>query len=313
MYKQSKFIFAPTKNYIFTNNKITIERQKPKFSLHKLSPTQKNFNFFRPVKPFSRFIKHKIYNSGIDPSAVFINFIKKDPEKSRKRNISPIITKDIKYIPSSPHRWVVGCTKSCNHKNLVPKYDPFKEYHFNEKSNQTFEKSYLPTDHISIREPKIPKTIDNDSSSIINNSKYPYLKLKGEYNNTSDSNSFWVPRNNANKTTSNKSSVDYNIISNNKNNLSVIEKDTMLNKTLYNKRKGIEEFVVSQRPFGPNYNQTFIKLIKENGKRFRKYKGMFTELYDSATKNGNIFKPFHERKEDEFKNRNNKSENQKYH
>lgn len=28
---------------------------------------------------------------------------------------------------------------------------------------------------------------------------------------------------------------------------------------------------------------------------------MFTELYDSATKNGNIFKPFHDRKDTDLK------------
>ncbi len=303
MYKQSKFIFSPSRNFIFTNKEIFIENPRSKFSLHKLSPTQKNFNLFRPVKPFNRFGKIKIYNTGIDPSSIFLDFIKKDPEKSHKRQISPIITKDMKYIPCSPLKWVVGCTKSCTKKNLVPKYDPYKEYHFTEKNNKTFEKTYLPTDHISIREPKICKTIDNEN----NNNNFPFLKLKGEYNNTSDSNSFWVPRKYPNKTSSNKSSVDYNIINNSMNNSLENNKPRMLNKTIFNKKKGIEEFIVSQRPSGPNHNQTFIKVLKENDRRFRKYKGMFTELYDSATKNGNIFKPFHERKEEEFKNRNNKS------
>ena len=82
----------------------------------------------------------------------------------------------------------------------------------------------------------------------------------------------------------------------------------MLNKTMHNKKKGIEEFIVSQRPFGPNYNLKFMKLMRENKERFRKYKGMFTELYDSAIKNGNIFKPFNEKKEDEVKVKNEKVE-----
>ena len=321
MYKQDKFVFSPTKNYIFTKKERSIS-QKPKYILHKLSPAHNNFNAFRPVRPFNRFGKSKIYNTGIDPPAVFVDFIRKDPDKPYKRYVSPIITSDTHYIPSSPLRWGIGCTKSCNREELVPKFDPFKEYNFirklnsnkfiNSKNNnsvsyesekeENFEKTYLPTDHISIREPKIAKDKDN-------NSNFPFLNLKGEYNNASDSNSFWVPRNNANTSFSNKSSVDYNIINNLKSNVIEVKKDTMFNKTLHNKKKGIEEFMVAQRPFGPNYNQTFIKLMKENKDRFRKYKGVFTELYDSSIKNGNIFKPFNEKKEEELKlKHNNKNE-----
>jgi hypothetical protein len=321
MYKHEMCRLLPKKNYIFTN-KEKPNIQKPKYIPPKLSPVQKNFNIFHPVRPFNRFDKQKIYNSGIDPPSIFVNFIRKDPEKPYKRYISPIITNDTRYIPTSPLRWGVGCTKSCHREELVPKYDPYKEYNFfkklktskdininsNSKSldyenenEEKYEKTYLKTDHISIRVPKI-KAENN----------FPFLKLKGEYNNTSESNSFWIPRNNANSSFSNKSSVDYNIINNIKNDSIGIQNDSLFNKTLHNKKKGIEEFVVSQRPFGPNYNQTFSNLLIKNKNRFRRYKGMFTELYDSATKNGNIFKPFHERKEDEFKNRNNKSENQKY-
>ena len=312
MYKSEIFRFSPSKKYIFTN-KVKPIIQKPKYVPQKLSPVQKNFNVFRPVRPFERFDKPKMSNLGIDPPSIFLNFFKKDPEKPYKRNISPIITNDIKYIPTSPLRWGVGCTKSCHREELVPKYDPYKEYNFfkklksirrtnpNSNSNsisyendkdEKFEKTYLKTDHISIREPKISES---------NKKEFPFLKLKGEYNNTSDSNSFWIPRNNANSSFSNKSSVDYNIITNIKNKKNEIQKDTMFNKTLHNKKKGIEEFIVSQRPFGPNYNQTFSNLFKKNKSRFRRYKGMFTELYDSAIKNGNIFKPFNEKEENEFK------------
>ena len=263
MYKQEKFIFSPTKNYIFSKKEKIID-PKPKYTFHKLSPTQKNYNTFRPVKPFNRFGKSKIYNTGIDPPTIYVDFIKKDPEKPYKRNISPLIANDAKYVPTSPLKWGIGCTKSCNNEYLLPKYD-----------------------------------------SIL----FPYLKLKGEFNNTSNSNSFWVPRNNANMSISNKSSVDYNIINNTQNNVSTMRTDMLFNKNLHNKKKGIEEFINTQRPFGPNYNQTFSKLLKENRNRFRNYRGIFTELYDSATKNGNIYKPFHERDEDEFKNKNNKKLN----
>ena len=320
MYKQEKFIFAPTKKYIFTNKERILD-SKPKYSTQKLSPVQNNYNIIHPVRPFNRFGKPKIYNTGIDPPSIFVDFIKKDPDKPYKRYISPIITKDTKYIPPNSLRWGVGCTKSCTKKELVPKYDPYKEYNFikrlkpikvvNNNSNnisfendkeEIFEKTYLPTDHISIREPKISKSIENNGRC------FPFLELKREYNNTTESNSFWAPRNNANKSFSNKSSVDYNMISNIKSSIDGVHEDTIFNRTLHNKKKGIGEFVVSQRPFGPNYNQTFIKLMREKGDRFRKYKGVFTELYDSAIKNGNIFIPFSENKEEQSKIKYNKNE-----
>ncbi len=309
MYKQEKFIFSPSRNYIISKKEKIID-QNPRYIFHKLSPNQKNFNSVRPVKPFNRFGKSKIYNTGIDPPSIYLNFIRKDPDKPYTKNISLPNANDTKYIPTSPLRWGIGCTKSCNKENLVPKIDPYKEYNFikkvkkNTKKNdgnekeEKYEKTYLSTDHISIREPKIDKSTKNGNKGSI---LYPYLKLKGEFNNTSDSNSFWVPRNNVNLTVSNRSSVDYNIINNTKYNLSGIRNDMLFNKTLHNKKKGIEEFLNTQRPFGPNYNNTFLKLLNENSERFRKYRGMFTELYDSATKNGNIFKPFHDRKDTDLK------------
>ena len=318
MYKQGKFIFAPSKNYIFTKRERSIS-QRPRYITNKSSTINNYLSTYHPVRPFNRFGKPKIYNTGIDPPSIFVDFIKKDPEKPYKRYISPIITKDIKYIPTSPLKWGVGCTKSCHKEELVPKYDPYKEYNFIKKINinknnnsnannngkendEIYEKTYLPTDHISVREPKISDLKDN------NNDNFPFLNLKGKFNSTTDSNSFWAPRNNANLSFSNRSSVDYNIINNTKETYSRAQKDTMLIKTLYNKKKGIGEFLVSQRPFGPNYNQTFIKLLNQNGDRFRKYKGVFTELYDSAIKNGNIFKPFNEKKEDDLKGKHNKTE-----
>ncbi len=302
MYKASEFRFSPVKKYIFANKERSISLE-PKHKVTKLAPRQANFNHFHPVKPFKRFGKSKIYNTGLDPESFFLDFIKKDADKPYKRNISPIITKDTNYIPTKPLKWGVGCTKSCHRDELVPKHDPYKDYYILDKSSDddnSLAKTYLPTDHISIREPKITRTID----PIDNNKNFPYLKIKGQFNSSSNSNTFWAPRNDNHLSKSNKSSVKYNIINNKDDEYFGKDQDTMLNKTLFNKRKGIEEFVFSQRPFAPNFNQTFLRLMKENGDRFRKYKGIFSELYDSAHKNGNIFIPFHER-DDEKKNNNN--------
>ena len=302
MYKATEFRFSPVKKYIFVNKERSVSL-KPKYKVNKLAPRQINFNNFQPVKPFKRFGKAKIYNTGLNPENFFLDFIKKDADKPYKRNISPIITSDITYTPKKPLKWVVGCTKSCHRYALVPKHDPYKNYYFLDKSfddEKNLAKTYLPTDHISIREPKITRTID----PIDTNKYFPYLKIKGQFNSSSDSNTFWAPRNDNNYSKSNKSSVNYNIINNKDNEILGKEQDTMLNKTLFNKKKGIEEFMVSQRPFAPDFNQTFLRLMKENGDRFRKYKGIFSELYDSAHKNGDIFIPFHERDEEKKKKNN---------
>ena len=295
MNKPAIFVFHPSRKYNFSlqtthnkNNNTTtlIKKYKPE----RISLTQKNFNTFRPVRPFNRFGKSKISENGIDPEKVFLNFTFHDVKKPYKKPVSEIITNGTKYIPTSPLKWSVGTTYTCINEPILPKKDPYKEYNFIKRSDDKtiYQETYLPTDHISIRMPDLSKSVEKNP--------YPFLKMKGSYGKHSDSESFWYPKRYNDFSIANRSSVSYNIINNDDNYISGVKDVCMFEKTIHNKKKGLEEFVDLQRPFEPNISKIYEKFEKENEKGFNKYKGVFTELYDSSTKNGNIYAPF--RRED---------------
>lgn len=255
-----------------------------------LSPTQKLFNSINPVRPFHRFRSGKI-TSGNNPDQSYIEFISKDINKPLER--PNLHEKAEKYIPSNPLRWSIGCTYHCNDKNLVPKYSNFKEYYFSERKNsdvEKYESSFLPTDHISIRVPEINKIYNEDS----------FLNMKRKYGSFAESESHWVPRVYKNGTIANRNSVNYNILNNSENNISGKREDALLDKNANHKKKGVAEFEDFRNPSNPNFNYRYQNLFKDNDKIFFNYKGVFSDLYDSAVKNGNIYMPFR-REKDEFK------------
>ena len=292
MNKQTLFIFRPSRKYNFScqtshnqnNNYFNLlKRYKPEH----ISTTQKNFNTIKPVRPFNRFGKSKISENGIDPEKVFLNFSSHDAKKPYTKPISEIITDGTKFIPSNPLKWSVGTTYTCIKEPILPKKDPYKEYNFiipKNNSKTIVQETYLPTDHISIRMPDFSKSVDKNP--------FPFLNMKGSYGKFCCSNSYWAPRRYNDFSTANRSSVAYNIINNGDNSISGVKDVCLFEKTIHNKKKGLEEFIDLQRPFEPNFSKIYEKYEKENEKGFNKYKGVFTELYDSSTKNGNIYAPF---------------------
>ena len=291
MNKLSPFRFKPSKKYIFNskpkNNFVTLQHYK----IHSLAKHQKSFNTISPVKPFTRFIKPKIYGTGSDPSTAFVHFMNNDCEKPYKKKISPIITKEFQKKPLENIRWSLGTTCNCNNKDYLPKLDPFKEYHFTSRNNNNiinkYATSYLSTDHISIRNPE-SKTIEFDD-----NNNFKFMNMKKKFNFNSESESFWSPfAFNNNNNNFNRSSVTYNIINNKENKISGKKEISVIEKTVNNKKKGVTEFYHLQRNYEPNYSPKFSKFFNENKKGFLRYKGVFTDLYDSYNKNGNIYQPF---------------------
>ena len=211
----SIFVFKPTKKFIF-NPRPKEDLPLKTFKEQKLSLVQKNFNTIKPVRPFNRFVESKLANSGIDPSTVFINFNNKDPNQ-------PILNQDNsvyndlrdKYIPTEPQTWSVGYTYECKDEKLIPRKQQYKDYYFltrNKEDEKKYKDNYLPTDHISIRMPKVSKSVDK--KDIIENKYYPYLKMKSEFGTNQNSESYWVPQIQNKATMSNRSSVGYNIINN---------------------------------------------------------------------------------------------------
>ena len=190
----------------------------------------------------------------------------------------------------------------------MPKLQQFKNYYFISNNNDNNKKenlrnTYLSTDHISIKTP--------DSLDIIEAKKEnrkSILNLK-KLNINSESNSFWVPFVHSDKNNFNRSSVDYNIINNKNNTISGKREPSILEKSINNKKKGVAEFSQLQRNFEPNYRPKFRQMLKENNNIFMKYKGTFTQLYDSYNKNGNVFQPFSKSNSNEKLNKINKNLN----
>jgi hypothetical protein len=283
----SKFVFKPSKKFIF-NPRPPVDKPINPYREQKLALVQKNFHAYKPVRPFNRFGKPKIANTGIDPSTVFINFNNKDPTQPYNAKDSSVYNEDYrKYVPTEPLKWSVGNTYICNDERLLPRREQFKEYNFSKHIKEDEEKyrsNYLPTDHISIRMPKGSKSVDNRN--------FPYLQMKSEFGPNENSDSYWVPKIQDKATMSNRSSVEYNIINNQENPLTGVVNVGILDKAVNNKKKGVAEFSDYLKPFNYNPNKRYLKYYDKNNDRFLYYKGVFSELYDSAARNGNIYMPF---------------------
>ena len=90
----------------------------------------------------------------------------------------------------------------------------------------------------------------------------------------------------------NRSSVTYNIVSNDQNTLSGLVVLKMMDKKLANKKKGIAEVEDLSQPYHSNVNKNYVKLYEENKNIFKVYNGIFSHMYDAAHRNGNIVVPF---------------------
>jgi len=63
-------------------------------------------------------------------------------------------------------------------------------------------------------------------------------------------------------------------------------------KKITNKKKGITEIVDISKPFHPNFNKEYTKMYDHDKEVFKKYNGVFSNLYDSSHRNGNLVVPF---------------------
>ena len=251
---------------------------------------QKLFNKPRPMRPYERFIPTKIALTGVDPSGNINEFISNDiihPMKRPNLYIKTFSVDNSKKNIGMDNRWALKTTAKCNDRKSLPKLQPFVSYYFppkyNNKDIDNYRKFSLKTDHIGIQVPRCEK-VSQDKS---------FIKLKTDYcfNTETKKENEWVPLTCKNST-NNISSKDYNII-----NFKPLPKANpnphiLLNKTLYFKKKGIGEFADLTKTFRVNFNKEFADQLKENPYRFRKYQGIFSDMYDSSHKNGDIITPF---------------------
>ena len=249
MTELSKFVFKPSKNFIFTSKEKKKFVEYEPYKTKSIPKSQKLFSTINPVRPFNRFMKPKKANTGVDPMQIFINFINKDFSKPYKSALSSCYNNDKKDIQIENTKWSLGTTCNCPRKQFLPKMDPYKNYYFikndDNKNKDNLRMTYLSTDHISIKTPDMLNTIDFKK---IDNKK-SVLNLK-KLNFNSESNSYWVPFNHQDDNNFNRSSVDYNIINYKNNKISGKREPTILEKSINNKFN--------------NYNKYEFKLLYSN-------------------------------------------------
>lgn len=78
---------------------------------------------------------------------------------------------------------------------------------------------------------------------------------------------------------------------------------------LFNRKKCIGEFEDLNHVFHPNFSEKYNSTLNENPSVYKTFKGVFTNMYDAANRNGNIIEVFKKTlvKKDEKKEKNNSS------
>jgi len=290
---------SPVKNHSKTQQN-WFQLNKNNFFLGNPYPTytikQKEFTRPRPEREYRRFPETKKALSGMDPSGKIQEFINKDIIKPLTRpslyDNFDIKNPNYNHIdlyktrPNNNDKWAINTICRAPNFESLPKVQPFRTYYFPPKyNNKDIEKyrSYsLKTDHIGIKVPRIKKIEPKDS----------FLKLKNDYSVSTETKkeNKWTPYPSINslKTLSSK---NYDII----NFMPIFPFDSncqIMNKTLNYRKKGVGEFSDLSRTFRVNINKDFVQKFEENPKRFLKYTGIFSNMYDASHKNGNIITPF---------------------
>jgi hypothetical protein len=240
---------------------------------------QRTYGRPKPVREFKRFHKIKLADTGQDPDSGYIEFMKHDVIKPLHRDKD----KTIIHNQISPEKWALNTTKKAATIEKLPKIQQFKDLHFaGNRDSQTeyYKNTFLPTDNIAIKVPRIVKTETENS----------FLNLKSKLGAHSETYEHgWVPKTST-KSMANTSSVAYNIVNNSQNTVSGCVEYRILDKKLANRKKGVGEFH-DLCNFDPK--DTRFKNILETDKNiFNIRNGIFSHMYDAAHRNGNLSIPF---------------------
>lgn len=225
---------------------------------------------------------------GLMPTKSYEEFMKKDLIKPLKRE-------GLYHQIKLPLRtnWALKTNKNCPKRENLPKFQQFKNYFFynvDKDEKEKYRKFFLPSDHLAIRYPD--KNISQSQS-------FPFLEMKAKFNPQSITKSNWEPSV-SQLSMSNNSSVSYNIINNQKNDLYLRPSSSM--KKINFKKIGVGHYADISHPFYPNFNKEFNQAFSNNNNIFKAYKGIFTKMYDDSSRNGNIYLPFDTKKNREINN-----------
>ena len=288
------------KSFSFNNQIISPRYHKinSNFSLSKkLSKRQIDFGSPRPVREYKRFLSFRESLTGFDPHFKITNIINKDIIKPMKRpylydnyNIkSPNYKHNNLYKTrmNKETKWAIGTVARAPDYDRLPKKQQFKIYNFppeyNNKDPEEYKNYSLKTDCIGIKIPKINK-VNSDKS---------FLKMKAGYSASNETKveNQWIPYT-GELSNINVSSKNYDIINCQPFRTPRNSDCKILNKSSNCRKKGIGEYYDLSYVFNKNFNKEYSKKLAENPKRFYKYNGAFTNMYDASNRNGKITLPF---------------------
>ena len=173
--------------------------------------------------------------------------------------------------------WALNTTKNCPKLEYLPIIQQFKKYYPKEKNKIT--KSFLSKDILTIKTPKKKDILTN----------YSFLEEKNKFGIHYVLKNEWKPKINK-SSVMNYSYVDYNIVSHGKN--PFYEKPKLLDKTIYNKQKGLGNFQEEKSPYSNHICNEYLNVFKSNPNIFKKYNGIFSHIYDVSHRDGHIYYPF---------------------
>lgn len=253
-----------------------------KFQIPKIqksfAPRQKEFLSGKgPNLNIQRFPKSKIADTGFDPQRSFIEFMNKDIIKPLSKSVSEInYYKNWNLPQPNPllGKYSLNTMKTLTNKETIPKIQNYKYYNF--------------IDWEKVKQENSKKTVDD--YIMYQNKKLPFLELKSKFGSFAETKP-WVPSNTVNSQ-NNRSSVDYDILTNKEGGITSKKVVRIDERDIFHKKKGVCEFSNYLNPYNKNFNKDYGELYKNNPNIFKGFNGIFSQMYDSAARNGNIYLPF---------------------
>lgn len=200
--------------------------------------------------------------------------------------------KKIEYNQGYSDKWATNFDKSCPNLNNISKIQPFKNYNFfnrnmqNDNDVNNYKNFYVENDNIAIRPLKLVGHTETlkllEAKSLFGSHHESLVKS-------------WIPK--MPVSINNRSSVAYNILSpeNKKEQQFWAKKvdQSLRNVNINNRQKSITEFADLTSPGGLRFNDDFEKEYSKNPNLFKKYLGVFTNMYEVSQRCGNLSVPFH--------------------
>lgn len=144
----------------------------------------------------------------------------------------------------------------------------------------------LKTDHISFNPPASEQKFQAVMDKIV---------TQAPYSGNFESKKGWMEMP-GQKTVNNRSSVPYNIVTNDENIHSGVQILRTLDKKVTNRKKGLAEFYDLTRVSAIKVNEGHREAFEKNPKVFYRKLGIFTNTYDASIRNGNPAGPFKAKK-----------------